>query len=161
MEKITSWCKIISLISIMSSVVLLLLPESKSKNAFRTLFSFIMIYSFVMSFSDTEADFTKVSHYLNISENKNGYEYYEKYSSYPAISAAESETEKYFNNFISSSAFEGSCKAVCISESDKISVSEIIFSGSFDEYEKNIIKEEVRRVCGEKASIIFQEKNDG
>ena len=155
MEKIALWCKFIALISILSSVSLLVLPEGKSKKAFKALIAIITVYSFATPFTDTEIDFSHFNEYFNTAKNSVLSESLESYENYPLISAAESETEIYFSNLLSSVGVNASCEAVCDIEEDEIVLREICFKGELDESLKRMITEEVHKIYGEETTIIF------
>lgn len=155
MEKVSLWCKLIALISILSSVILLILPESKSKKAFKTLLSVVMIYAFISPFSDAEIDFTKLHRILSNSYETDTQETIQDYSYYPLITAVEAETENYFNNLLSDLSIAGECKAVCEMESGNALLKEIIFFCEISESEKEIIKIEAEKVCGKDIIISF------
>lgn len=155
MDKISAWCKMITLISILSSVLMLVLPEGKSKKAFKMLFSFIIIYSFVSTLSEIRTDFSHISKYFDDWENSAVSEDFNDYENYPIISAAESETEKYFNDLLSNIGMEGYCEAVCDTEAGRIILLEIYINAKADESQKKTIAEEVVKIYGEETTIIF------
>lgn len=155
MDKINSWCKLIALVSILSSVFLLVLPESKSKKVFKSLLSLILIYTFVSPLTSTKIDFSSVGAYFSGTFSAQTDESYEEYKNYPIITASESELERYFNDFLSSLGIEGECEATCEFLHDKIVFKELKIAGVLSDDDKEALNDEVKKIGDENTLIYY------
>lgn len=161
MEKINSWCRIIALISLLSSVLLLVVPESRIKKAFKTLLSFILIYAFISPLSNIDADFSFVDNYLSGVSSDSQEKIINDYQYYPVIQAGEAELEIYFNDIISKCGAQGKCEVICNYEEERILIKEVIIHGLIGEKERNLITDEVRKVGDEETIISFSGEEYG
>ena len=155
MSKIALWCKTIAVIAIVSSLIMLILPESKSKKTFRGLISLIIIYVIINPFADSGPDFSLVYSFdekNNTSKLKESFENYEKY---PLIITAEDETEKYIDEILKKIGVDGEGEVRCDYVDENIIINEVVIRGNFSSENKRIIKDEIKKICTEETLIIF------
>lgn len=161
MEKINSWCKIIALISLLSSVILLVIPESRIKKAFKTLLSLILIYTFISPLSNVDADFSFIDNFLTGTSISSQEEIISEHQYYPVIKAGEAELEKYFDEIISKCGAKGQSEVICKYEEDRLVIKEVIIHGLTGEEERRFITDEVRKIGDEKTTISFSGEEYG
>ena len=151
MERISQWCTAVSLVSVLSSVVILLLPESSTKKAFKVLLSVMLVYTVFSPLSD---GFDKISLDEMFSFSRGTYEL-EEYENFTLLTAAESETEKYIITFAESINADISCEVACSYEEAAIRVKSVEISGEIDKEQEARIKEELNKLTDGKTNIIF------
>lgn len=161
MEKINSWCRIIALISFLSSVIFLIIPESKIKKAFKILLSLIMIYAFVSPLSNNEVDFSFTDNYFGDISSEAENEIINEYKYYPVVEAGETELENYFNDILLKFGTKCQCEVNCEYDGEKLLLKEVIIYGSLSEDEKTVITDEVRKTGDEETIISFSGEEYG
>ncbi len=155
MEKISLWCKSIALVSVISSLIMFVVPEGSCKKAFRTLFSFIMIYTVVSPLIGQKPDFSFIKDYSEYKTEYNISDTSEKYDYNPLVSAAESETEKYFASLLDEIGSEGYCEVTYDLESEKLKICEIRFFDVTDYEHKSFLKKETEKIFHDDVIILF------
>ena len=154
MEKISQWCKLIAVFSIITSAVTVILPESMCKKTTNFLMSVMLIYSLVLPFSEAVTDID-ISSYFNKVKHSDESAQMAEYENYALEFAAETETEKYLNEFLLRSDIRVECKVSCSYENDAVRINKVTVSGSLRYCEKEKISEEIRRISGDEVIINF------
>ena len=151
----SSWVKLGATLSVVSSVVMTLIPESKLKNAYKTLCLLLIIFAGFTALSSIDTDI-----YDGIFE-------YEKESSFYSKKTDEilhRESEAMFSRNLENELYEGGieckCEAVLIKNEEAFSVSEIRVYGSFSKDEKSEAERIIYLSLKEECEVIFAEEKN-
>lgn len=153
MEKIKQWAILVSAVSIVSGVLISLLPKGKLKAAYKSLVGVIMVYALLSPIFGTKGLDFSVDEYLS-----NNYEVSENIDNY-ALSAMISSAEKAIVNILKDELSEkniiADVEAKCILENDEIKLESIVFYGEFSENHKEVIISLAEKLGFEKQTISF------
>ena len=154
MDKIRQWTLTLSAISIISGLILVILPQGTNKKLFKVIVSVIMIYAALQPIIGMEGIDFNIGDYL-----KDNYRVSENIDKY-ALSAMINSAEKAIENLLAEKAeemnlnFTFSC--VCSEADGEISVEKIIVSPKADENEKEIIESIIESLGFDKSIIIYE-----
>lgn len=155
MESINLWCKLIALISVVSAVTELIVPENKIKKTYRMLMTFILIFAFVSPLSDN-IDSPFFSEDFESSYKIRGEEaLLSEYTDYALIYAVQSETEKYIKETLILSELNIDCDVRCICENGVIKINSIEFSGEINDESKHSVFIKISGICDKDTKFIF------
>lgn len=153
MEKISTWCKLISVVSIAVGLILALVPDSKLKASYKTMCSLIVIYavfSTVTSVNTNELQITVDSASASVSLNEAGDELLEK--------EGENLLAQSVEKLLSDNNITAECEAdIKYSEGEMIT-EKIMIYGSFSENEKNVIGDLIKDMLGGGTNVVFEVK---
>lgn len=153
MEKIKQWAILVSAVSIVSGVLISLLPKGKLKAAYKSLVGVIMVYALLSPIFGTKGLDFSVDEYLS-----NNYEVSENIDNY-ALSAMISSAEKAIVNILKDELSEkniiADVEAKCILENGEIKLESIVFYGEFSENHKEVIISLAEKLGFEKQTISF------
>lgn len=153
MEKIKQWAILVSAVSIVSGVLISLLPKGKLKAAYKSLVGVIMVYALLSPIFGTKGLDFSVDEYLS-----NNYEISENIDNY-ALSAMISSAEKAIVDILKDELSEkniiADVEAKCVLENDEIKLESIVFYGEFSENHKEVIISLAEKLGFEKQTISF------
>lgn len=151
MDKLQLWCKGFSAVTIISGVLLALLPSGKLTSSFKTLTAIILTVMFVSPLVDIK---NTDLYALNIFDDKKLSEVSDEVNCNQYLFAertVENEIDKLLNN----SGLNISCDVI-ISDTDKnFLIEKIIINGKYDETEKSLIENKINELFKEKMNIEF------
>lgn len=137
MREIENWSKIISIVTIISGVLVSLIPKSKLTSAYKTMVAILLIYLFISPFSSLIKNINSVSFRAP--------DYIEddmlSIANEPIFETAETIINDKIEAVLSEKGYNIKC-AVSLNENDShIHIDEIIIYGNFSKNEKANIKE--------------------
>lgn len=149
MDKIKQWTLTVSAVSVVSGILLSILPGNKLKSAYKTLVSILLVYAFMLPvISSFSIDFN-IKDYLK--DNYKVSEHLDKYALKNALSSAEKAVEKTLHEHFNAKGIECNFSVSCSISDGEIVLSSISVSSNeeadtiismLDEigFDKNIIK---------------------
>ncbi len=153
MNDIKLWCKLICIISIVSGVLLSLLPKSKLDTAFRGLVSVLLVFCFVYPLGENKNLFKNISFISSnavISEEDMFVN-----NSNIIVDCAEELLEQQLNEVIVAVNSDGRCKAY-IAQTDGVAyIEKVEVYGSFSDREVPDIRLQIQNLIGGDADIEF------
>ena len=155
MDKMSLWIKMCAVCAIVSAVFTVIVPESKLKDAYKTLCSLIMLFAFFSVLtSGKNIDVKHSDFYTDNSES----------ISEKTNELLIDEGEKMMNNLIENKLYEGGVKAECKTEmyfsDDKMEIQRIYLYGSFSEKETDKAKRIIYDYLEKECEVIFAKKNE-
>ncbi|MBQ3136066.1 MAG: hypothetical protein IJB74_01155 [Clostridia bacterium] len=155
MEKINLWCKLVSAVSIISSVFLVLVPEGRIKKSLNTLLSTVLIFAFLLPFGGNKhIDFASMFDEPLKTEAELENEF-KSYSLDSLVLCAEKETEEYVMNLVSNYNVSAECKVKCEYADENIIIEKIELTGEIDGKNMSEIYSEIRNICTENTLVIL------
>ncbi len=145
----------VSLVSAMSSVFILILPESRQKKAFSTFSIVVLVFSLIYPMSKSPEKSFDFSDIFSLLENKSIEDEIIESENYLLLSAVSSETIEYLEKSFSEYGIECKCEVDCIYEKDTILIKSISVNGDFSAEQNSIIAFEIYEVAGEKVEIVI------
>ena len=155
MEKLGLWLKISSVSAIISAVTLALIPESKLKSTFRTISSFIVIFSLFSAFGAVQLDgfdFHKTEEELSIS--------LEEKSNDLIGEEGEKVIDKLLKEKLSEAGFEVKCKSNLVETESGFEIKSVTVYGTLTAEEKEAISRLINENIKGVNEVIFVEKNN-
>lgn len=153
MEKIKQWAILVSAVSIVSGVLISLLPKGKLKAAYKSFVGVIMVYALLSPIFGTKGLDFSVDEYLS-----NNYEVSENIDNYALssmISSAEKAIVDILKDELSEKNIIADVEAKCVLENDEIKLESIVFYGEFSENHKEVIMSLSEKLGFEKQTISF------
>ena len=154
MDKIKQWCLTISAISILSGVLVSLLPESGHKNLFKTVVGIIMIYAVILPLTDGKGVDFNIEEF--IVDNYSVSEDIDKYALSSMVDSAEKAIENLLSEEAEKSGIDCKFKCRCIVKDNKIEVEEISVTTDINENEIMVIENISESMGFSKDKIIFE-----
>ena len=155
MDKISLWIKMCAVCVVISAVFTVIVPESKLKDAYKTLCSLIMLFAFFSVLtSGKNIDVKHSDFYTDNSES----------ISEKTNELLIDEGEKMMNNLIENKLYEGGVKAECKTEmhfsDDTMEIQRIYLYGSFSDIEADKAKRIIYDYLEKECEVIFAKKNE-
>lgn len=154
MDKIKQWTLTLSAISIISGLILVILPQDTNKKLFKVIVSVVMIYAALQPIISMKGIDLNIGDYL-----KDNYQVSENIDKY-ALSAMINSAEKAIENLLAEKSEELNLKftfsCVCSETDGEISVEEIIIFPKADENEKEILESIIESLGFDKSIIIYE-----
>lgn len=123
MDKIKQWTLTVSAVSVISGILLSLVPGGKLKPAYKTLVSILLVYTFMLPvISSLSLDFN-IEDYLK--DNYKVSENFDKYALENAVSSAEKAVKETLNNYFKSQDIQCDFIVQCDINDGEISVGKI------------------------------------
>lgn len=138
MEDIKQWCLMISAVSIISGIILYLVPSCKLKGAYSFLSSILLVYTLITPSCDNFLTDFDLSDYFN---NDTVIEEFSDNTFMPAESIVNSEIAKSIRKLLQDNGFDAECTVISTIEKDSLNINEISISGKFSNDEKSYITE--------------------
>ncbi len=158
MDKIKQWTLIISAVSIVSGILLSLIPKGNLKPAFKTLSTVILVYAFFLPLIDTNGVDFSIDEYLN--DNYEVSESLDKYAKQSIISSGEKAVEDLLADSAEKEGVECEFKVTCEVTDSEMIISKITVRGEVSENEKNIIRRIGSQLGFDEAVIEFEGEAD-
>jgi hypothetical protein len=153
-EKISQWALTLSGVSIVSGILLILLPQNSHKKMFRAIITVIMIYAALQPFVGTNAFDFNISDFI-----KDNYEISEDIDKY-ALSGMLRSAEKAIEDILCEQAQAQNIKAdfrcKCEENDGEIAVKDIYVSGNYNDDSKADIENIIISLGFDKSIIIFE-----
>ncbi len=151
MEKLNLWCRLVASVSVISSLMSLVIPESSIKKTFNTLMCIILVFSLIHPLSGGKTSVLSFADKINGFDFKNRDTEINDYSQIALIYAAETEAEKYIENLIG----KCKCKVICNYDGETVQIVNINIEGEFDDGEIMDYYTEIIKICGDCTVIEF------
>lgn len=123
MDKIRQWTLTISAVSILSGILLSIIPKGKLKPAYKTLVSIILVYSFMLPFINSFSIDINVSDYLK--DNYKVSENLDKYALENTVSSAEKAVEEALGDYFAAKKLECKFSVECSVSENEIKVQKV------------------------------------
>ena len=153
MEKLSLWLKISSVSAIVSAVTLALIPESKLKSTFRTISSFIVIFSLFSAFGTVQLDdyeFYKTEEEVSLS--------LEEKSNDLIGEEGERVIDKLLKEKLDEAGFEVKCKSNLTEGESGFEIKNITVYGTLTEGEKDVITRLINENVNGVSEVVFEEE---
>lgn len=158
MDTIRQWVITVSVVSVISGVLMSLLPKSNNKNLFRSIAGVIMIYTFLQPLIGTQSLKINISDYL--SDNYSISESIDEYADLSIISSAEKAIENLLTQEAEKLKISCSFTCRCKVENEKIHINSITVKPKPDENSIKKIYEIADSLAIERNAIVFEGEND-
>lgn len=158
MERIKQWAILVSAVSIVSGVLISLLPKGKLKAAYKSLVGVIMVYALLSPIFGTKGLDFSVEEYL--SNNYEVSENVDKYALSAMISSAEKAIEGLLDDELRKNNLIADVEVKCVLEDDAIKPESIVFNGTLSENDKKAIMQFSEELGFEKQTISFTGESD-
>ncbi len=139
MDKIKQWALIISAVSIVSGILLSLIPKGNLKPAFKTLSTVILVYAFFFPLIDINGVDFNIGEYL--SDNYELSESLDKYAEQSIINSAEKAVEDLLTDSAEKEGINCKIKVTCDVMDSEMIISNITVRGEVSEEEKKTIRQ--------------------
>lgn len=153
MEKLSLWLKISSVSAIISAVTLALIPESKLKSTFRTISSFIVIFSLFSAFGTVQLDvfdFYKSEEEVSLS--------LEEKSNDLIGEEGERVIDKLLKEKLDEAGFEVKCKSNLTEGENGFEIKNITVYGTLTNEEKEAITRLINENIKGVSEVVFEEE---
>ncbi len=143
MKNIENWSKAICMVTIISGVIVSVIPKNKLSSAYKTLVAILLLYLFINPISSLIDDIS------SFSINSASYNEQQIYSiaDTQVIDSGEIALSEKIESLLSENGYETSCDAVLTEVEDQVYSADIVIYGKFTEPEQadiiKIISEEV------------------
>ena len=137
MDIIRQWTIVISSVTIISGVLISLLPENSHKNLYKTIVGIVLLYAFIQPFTGGYNIDFKVIDY--ISDNYKVSENIDKYALSSMINSAENSIEKLLAQEATNKSIECTFTCKCAVENEQIVVKKIIIENLQPQSHQTII----------------------
>lgn len=158
MDKIKQWTLTVSAISIISGILLSLLPKSMNKSYFKVIASIIIIYAVLQPFIGSNSIDFKIDDFLK--DNYQVSENLDKYAISSMISSAERAIEDLYSEKAESYGIDLTFECECIIKNDEIAVKKITVYPIPDSNEIELIEEWSETFGFDKSIVIFEGENN-
>lgn len=158
MDKVKQWVLLISAVSIVSGVLISLLPKGKLKGAYKSLVGVVLVYAFLYPFLDIKSLDISIDEYL--SNNYEVSENIDKYALSAMISSAEKAIEDIVKDELEKMNIKYGVKAECTLNESEIKLEALNFEGSLEEDEKELIINAMKKLGFDKGVISFTGEKD-
>ncbi len=155
MEKLTLWIKISSVAAVVSAVTLALIPESKLKNAYRTICTLIVVFSLFSALASvdiSEFDFSDTEEAISDSV--------EEKSDELLIKEGEELISSYLSGKLKDNGFDLKCKSKLQEVKSELRISKVTVYGKVSEGEKAEIIKLINENAKEEIKVIFSDGYD-
>jgi len=155
MEKLTLWIKISSVAAVVSAVTLALIPESKLKNAYRTICTLIVVFSLFSAFASvsiSEFDFSDTEKAISASA--------EEKSDELLIKEGEALINSYLSERLKEKGFDLKCKSELCKTEKELVISKVKVYGRVSEDDKAEITGIINENAKEEIKVIFSDGYD-
>ena len=158
MEKIRQLALSVSLVSIISGVLISLLPKGKNKEFYKIITTIIIIYVFIQPFTGIQTPDFNIENIrdnnFKVSNN------IDQYANSTIISSAESAIETLLLQNFSNEGISCNIKCVCEIKDSKINIVNIIVKDCSNAQEKNVVKEIIANSGFDSAVLRFEGDNN-
>ncbi len=151
-ENLNTWCRLVAVTSVASAVFMLIVPEGRVKSGYKILLTVILVFSFLYPLKGKSADFLRFDDLSDFITNENVTEI-ESYRDSALILAAESETERYLQEVLTSMDKEYSCSVKCYYDGEKITIESVEIEGKVKEEDRSLIYEKIKEITDEETEV--------
>jgi hypothetical protein len=154
MYKINQWTLTICAVSIISGILLYIIPKSNQKNLFKVIVSTILVYSVIHPLIGSKGIDFRIDDFLSdnyqVSENLDNY----------ALNSMLSSAEKAIEELLEAEATENkiSCnfKCECIIENNEIAIKKILVKSFLTDSEKDLIIDIITEFAFDESVVTFE-----
>ncbi len=158
MEKIKQWAVVISAVSVISGLLLSVIPSGKLRPAFKSLISIILVYTFMLGFIDSRSIDFDIGEYL--SENYEVSESLDKYALQGVVSSAQKATEQLLYEYAEENKLSCKFEVECGVGDEEVFISKIIVTDCESAEEKEKIISLISGLGFDKALIKIEGEAD-
>lgn len=158
MDKIKQCTVLISAVSIISGILLSVIPQGKLRPAYKTLISVVLIYAFMSPLITSGSIDFNIGDYLRSNYELSGS--YDKYALQSVTDSAEKAVEQALFDLASASEITCSFSAECVTEGDGVKLKKIIVSGASSPEIRDEIMKLLLDSGFDKEIIIFEDETD-
>lgn len=123
MDKINQWSVTVSAVSVISGILLSLIPDSKIRPAYKTLVSIVLVYSIMLPLTNSFSINFDINDYIK--ENYNIRDDLDKYALKSALSSAEKAIEEALNDYFTYEKIKCDFSVECYLKGEEIRVKRI------------------------------------
>lgn len=153
MEKIKSQIIIIVIVTIVSTVLLCVVPQGKLRSAFKILCALVIVYSIIAPFASFDFDSLDFDSLFEKEEQR---ELYSNQSNDAALMAANEGFERAAEGLLKENGYEiESIEAECAIEEDEVILKRLTIYGPFKSDEQSKLSEILRQITGENTEIVY------
>ncbi len=155
MSGINMWCKLVVYVSMISAIVMLIIPENSLKKVFQTLMTVILIFSLMHPLSNNDGIYVNFNDFFTLQDKNEIKNELANYKNMPIVNSVQSETEKYLNEKMKSSGVDAVCNVVCSVKDNTVYVDKVTVETHIDEGDKKHILTVIREICTNESEIII------
>lgn len=154
MNEIRQWVLTISAVSIISGILISLVPKSSYKNLYKTIIGLVLVYTFLQPFIDSKDIDFNINDYLfdNYSVSENA----DKYAQASIIRSAEKAIEEILIEESEALKIECTFKCSCKIKNEEIIVEQISVKFKTDKEDKKSIEELTEKLGFDKTVLVFE-----
>ena len=154
MNEIRQWVLTISAVSIISGILISLVPKSSYKNLYKTITGLVLVYTFLQPFIDSKDIDFNINDYLfdNYSVSENA----DKYAQASIIRSAEKAIEEILIEESEALEIECSFKCSCKIKGEELIVEQISVKSKSYKLDKNSIEELAEKFGFDKTVLVFE-----
>lgn len=153
-EKISQWALTLSGVSIVSGILLVLLPHNSHKKMFRAIITIIMIYAALQPIVGTNAFDFNISDFIK--DNYKVSEGVDKYAIIGMLRSAEKAIEDILSEQAQAQNIQAEFRCKCEEKDSEITVKCIYVTGNYSDNSKADIKNIITSLGFDKSTIIFE-----
>ena len=154
MEKIRQWSAAVSAVSVLSGVLISLLPENMNKKYFKLITSIVIIYTAMQPLIGSKSIDFNIDEFLK--DNYQVSESLDRYAVSSVISSAEKAIEDLFYEKAENNGFSWKFDCECFLSDGEISVKSIHVNSFVNESEKLLIEKWSEEFGFNKSVVIFE-----
>lgn len=151
MELIDSWCKTVCVVTIISAVIVSVIPHNKLSSSIKVLTAVILIYSVILPLTQIKAGDYKLDFSVSSPDN----EFIENLATSDLIRCAQNELKKEAESILKKYNEESECTVAISAEEGEAVIESIEITGLFSSDEQKLIKEELCTAFGNEINIKF------
>ena len=153
MNKINQWAMTVSIVSIISGILISLLPKSSYKDFYKALTTIVLVYALIQPIDGNRVSDFEINEYLK--DNYTVSNNIDKYANSSVILSAENAIEELLMNECGTLDMNVSFDCECSIDGETVSVKEIRVNGISDSKHKDALYEIIESMGFERNILIF------
>lgn len=154
MDKLKQWCVTVSVVSVVSGVLMYLIPKGSGKNTYRVLVSLILLHTFIFPFTDFKGFSFDFSEFIPQSNNTASDTYEGE------LYVAQKTYEEYIESQLRQTVGEIECECICTYSEGELMLRSIIILTEVNSEAKEEILHKLESVTDENTSVFFRGNED-
>ncbi len=158
MDLLSTWCRMLAFISVLSGVVNFLIPDGSVKKVYKTLCTAVLVFSLVSALGRTDIK----SAVKMFDKSKTQIAVEDRYNSYiedQLLSLAEKEIENLILSETSELTEKGNIEVRCYASQNESIAVKVKIKGNFSSVEKDELVKRITAVTGGETELIFEGDN--
>lgn len=158
-QELNQWCNLIAIVSVISAVLLLIIPHSKTKKSFEALLTLILVMSMISPFAQDGFNLNILSADINKLDDKEIIKNAEALN--PLLYVVETESSSYIEKACSDAGFDCKCVVKCKYVDGNLIIAQVNLNGKLNKNEKSTAEEIILSICNRETVIIFEDDEYG